>query len=313
MSVRLQISALRTDGGTQSRASIDDAVVDEYAELYKAGAAFPDVVVFYDGESYWVADGFHRIAAARAVGHEDIRVDVKQGSVRDARLFSAGANAAHGLKRTNADKRRAVTMVLSDDEWRAKSDRWIAEQCGVDHKFVGKVRDQLGTVPSSDPPPPKRRSDPPTTETDPTTEKRMGRDGKARAMPVRCEPVEQAQARTYGDGGASRREVGEANAAKVLPLITDGHSQAEVARMLGVSPSVVSNAVARNTKTNPLERLLAYVEEVEGVIALWSTNFQPKWETADSEQRDALLAGVKAMVAATNSFTRRLKESGSPK
>jgi len=50
----------------------------------------------------------------------------------------------HGLRRTNA-----VTRLLEDAEWSANSDRWIAEKCGVDHVFVGKVRRQLVTVTSS--------------------------------------------------------------------------------------------------------------------------------------------------------------------
>lgn len=43
--------------------------------------------------------------------------DIRQGTRRDAVLFSVGANASHGLRRTNEDKRRAVTVLLSDEEW----------------------------------------------------------------------------------------------------------------------------------------------------------------------------------------------------
>lgn len=46
-----------------------------------------------------------------------IAVDVRPGSQRDAILYSLGANAAHGRRRTNADKRRAVQRMLSDEEW----------------------------------------------------------------------------------------------------------------------------------------------------------------------------------------------------
>jgi hypothetical protein len=37
-------------------------------------------------------------------------------------LHSAGANAMHGLRRTNADKRRTVMLLLQDEEWAAWSD-----------------------------------------------------------------------------------------------------------------------------------------------------------------------------------------------
>ena len=141
----LHLSAIRIDGGTQTRDKISGEVVSEYAEAMRGGVKFPPVVVFYDGSEYWLADGFHRLHAALKAGKERIEVDVKQGTCRDAILFSVSANASHGLRRTNADKRRAVTVLLTDPEWSARSDRWIAEKCGVHHTFVGKVRDdQLG-------------------------------------------------------------------------------------------------------------------------------------------------------------------------
>ena len=42
---------------------------------------------------------------------------VKAGTRRDAVLAAAGANAAHGLRRSAADKARAVDALLTDDEW----------------------------------------------------------------------------------------------------------------------------------------------------------------------------------------------------
>ena len=66
-----------------------------------------------------------------------------QGTRRDAILLSVGANAEHGLKRTNADKRRAVEMVLGDEEWRAWSDREIARRCAVSFHLVGTMRSEI--------------------------------------------------------------------------------------------------------------------------------------------------------------------------
>lgn len=310
MTERIQIDAIRTDGGTQSRAAIDTEHVAELAEDHKGGLALPEIVVFYDGENYWLADGFHRLAAWKSIGLDEARCEVRQGSLRDAKMFSAGANASHGLKRTNADKRRAVMMLLEDEEWSKKSNEWLAEKACVSRELVRTERAKNQPAESAG-----------------CTETRLGRDGKERKMPAKKlksepPPPPSSQPRSVDDvaeahGGPGRgckmRAVGQANAAIVLPLIADGHTQAEVARMTGLSPSVVSGAVARNIRSNPLEKLEAYVDEVEGVISLWSSNFQPKWETADLEQRNALLARVKAMVAAANNFTRRLKESGSPK
>ena len=51
-----------------------------------------------------------------------------------------GANHGHGLRRTNADKRRAVETLLRDQEWTKWSDREIARQCAVSNRFVSDVR-----------------------------------------------------------------------------------------------------------------------------------------------------------------------------
>jgi hypothetical protein len=59
---------------------------------------------------------------------------------REAILFSVGANATHGIRRTNADKRNAVLKLLGDPEWGQWSDSQIAKICGVSHAFVGEMR-----------------------------------------------------------------------------------------------------------------------------------------------------------------------------
>ncbi len=87
-------------------------MAEGYSEDMAAGAVFPAIVLFFDGAEYWLADGFHRREAAEAAGLEAIACDVREGGLRDTILFSVRANAAHGLRRTNADKRRAVTILL---------------------------------------------------------------------------------------------------------------------------------------------------------------------------------------------------------
>ncbi len=73
----------------------------------------------------------------------EIAVEVRQGTQRDAVLYSCGANATHGLRRTNADKRRAVLRLLEDSEWSQWSDREIARQCGVSNRFVSNLRKSI--------------------------------------------------------------------------------------------------------------------------------------------------------------------------
>jgi len=150
MDPTVPITQLRRDGGTQPRAQLDPNTVQEYAEAMQAGDRFPPVTVFYDGTDYWLADGFHRVAAAERVGFEVIRAETKQGTQRDAVLYSVGVNAQHGLRRTNLDKRRAVEVLLADPEWSQWSDRDIAARAHVTHPFVGKLRGEMQAVTGND-------------------------------------------------------------------------------------------------------------------------------------------------------------------
>lgn len=136
----LNIDAIRTDGGTQSRVQLNQETLDEYAEAYRSGALFPPIIVFFDGVDRWLADGFHRYSGAKAAGHEQIYAEVTPGTRRDAVLYSLTANATHGLKRTNADKRKAIKTLLADTEWSSWSDNKIAKAAGVTDKTVGAVR-----------------------------------------------------------------------------------------------------------------------------------------------------------------------------
>ena len=138
------------DGGAQMRVEMSDQTIADYAEELIAGTVFPPVIVYYDGEAYWLADGFHRVEAARKVERETIEAEIREGSDRDAILHGIGANARHGLRRTQADKRHAVEALLRDPGWSKWSDRHIGKVANVDHKTVGKIRREVlgGEIPS---------------------------------------------------------------------------------------------------------------------------------------------------------------------
>lgn len=149
--VTLPISAIRTDGGTQMRAGLNEVAIHDYLiDMIQAGGwgSFPPVTVYHDGQDHWLADGFHRLAAYRLIAtprDADGPIPcapaiVLAGTQRDAVLHAAGANASHGLRRSNADKRRAVLTLLSDPEWARWSDREIARRCRVDHGTVAELR-----------------------------------------------------------------------------------------------------------------------------------------------------------------------------
>lgn len=144
MSTTLAIDDITQDPQCQPRQRLDESTITEYAQAMHDGATFPPVTVYQEGATYWLADGFHRVAGAQAAGITEINVDIRPGRIRDAMLHAVGANATHGLRRSNTDKRRAVETMLTDDEWSRLSDREIARRCAVTHPFVAKLRRESG-------------------------------------------------------------------------------------------------------------------------------------------------------------------------
>lgn len=141
--MQLKLSAIRLDGGTQARVSLNDSVVMEYSEHLKEGAKFPPMIVFHDGSNYWLADGFHRYFARKANGELEAEVEVHQGTLREAQLFAFGANRGRGLKTNNEDSRSIINRMLTDDEWKQWSDTQIAKHVGVSKMTVGRIRHAL--------------------------------------------------------------------------------------------------------------------------------------------------------------------------
>lgn len=144
-SLYLALDEIRRDGGTQPRAAIDLKHVLLLEEQMEDGRELEPVTVFYDGESYWLADGFHRFSAHYNRGEEALACVIHQGSRRDAVLYSVGANAEHkpALPRSREDKRRAVLTLLQDPEWREWTDSQIARQCHVNQSTVSRIRSSL--------------------------------------------------------------------------------------------------------------------------------------------------------------------------
>lgn len=143
MNTEVLIASIRLDGDTQPRAALDFAAVDDYSDAMVAGAKFPAVILYHDGEHYWLADGFHRVKAAFQSGAENIEAEVHQGTLEDAQWHSFSANKTNGLRRTNDDKQRAVKAALMHPRGAGLSDSQIAKHVGVHHDTVREWRAKL--------------------------------------------------------------------------------------------------------------------------------------------------------------------------
>ena len=142
--MKLEVGLIEVTAGTQVRFKIDQEIVDEYAGAIEAGGIFPPLVVFApkNSQRYILADGFHRLAACKKLGRETIGVEVNKGGVHEALHFALGANAEHGLRRSNADKRHMVQMAFNDPHYDDCSLREISEICRVSHTLVRRIREE---------------------------------------------------------------------------------------------------------------------------------------------------------------------------
>ena len=145
----LNLGAIVLDSRLQSRTEINEDNVADYAHDMEQGDKFPAITVHFDGINYYLTDGFHRYMAAKRLDRASILCDVINGTFRDAQLYSTGVNSKHGMRRTYADKRKAVMTLLEDFEWSQWSNAEIARQCGVSAPFVKNLRESGSQTPAT--------------------------------------------------------------------------------------------------------------------------------------------------------------------
>jgi hypothetical protein len=152
----LSLERIRTEG-TQVRVALSETVIREYADALARGDEFPPIEVYYDETAHWLADGFHRLQAAKQAGRDSIAATIHPGGQREALLHALGANDTHGHRRTDMDRRHAIELMLADPEWQAWSNREIARQCRVSEFLVRTVRQELAPPQETAAPPAQTR------------------------------------------------------------------------------------------------------------------------------------------------------------
>jgi hypothetical protein len=148
--IMVPISDIILDPRLQMREKMDFEVIDEYSEdIFDLP---PGKIVMGAGGEMWLTAGWHRYHAHVKAKQDKMKCDVRDGTFLDALAEAAGENHGHGLKRTAADKRRAVMSLLKEKLWQDRSDRMIATACKVSWPFVGKIRQEMsgGNVSTSE-------------------------------------------------------------------------------------------------------------------------------------------------------------------
>ncbi|MBI2510870.1 MAG: ParB N-terminal domain-containing protein [Opitutae bacterium] len=140
-SQEIPLEKINLFGGTQARLKTNDDAVESYAEEMTRGAVFPPIDVYFDGSTYWLADGFHRFLATKRNGAATIAARVQPGGRTEALRHALGANSTNGVYRTNGDKRNAVEISL--EEWPELANPVLADICKVSAELVRNCRQQL--------------------------------------------------------------------------------------------------------------------------------------------------------------------------
>lgn len=138
--MNLELTKIRRDDSAQPRTMLNTDHVKDLADALGDGGDLTPVDVFYDGFSYWLADGFHRYSAYHRAKRDEIPVNVHEGDLRAAVLYSITSNAKHAvLKLTREEKRASVVKLLRDEEWGKWSQGKIAKATGVSREYVSRI------------------------------------------------------------------------------------------------------------------------------------------------------------------------------
>lgn len=150
---KLRVDQLEESPRMNVRVGKKDAeTVTRYAESYKSGSVLPPVVVFQEAntERYIVADGHHRIDAAKQAGLKEIEVDLREGDETAALEYALGCNSEHGLPRTHRDIKFAYRQLRENPELcdRYRTNRQRADLLRVSERTISSLeaewRDEPG-------------------------------------------------------------------------------------------------------------------------------------------------------------------------
>ena len=137
---RFKIEDLTFDPRLQLRVEEDKELRAEYARKHKE---LPPIKVIWveEHERTYVTDGWYTCHGKLDAGEKYVEGFVSKGTWADAVLAAGKGNRNHGKPWTNEDKWSVASAILA--EWADKSDRWIADELGFSHAFIGKVRASL--------------------------------------------------------------------------------------------------------------------------------------------------------------------------
>jgi len=139
--------------------SLDAKTIFEYEQIIHTVGHMDPLVIFRRGEKYTLASGWHRFAAYENCGKPTAPCEIRDGDDSEVLACAIRSNAKHGLRMTQADKRRAGDLAVTDPVLGQLSDAKIAHMLGVSTSFINICR--RGIKPEAKAPREKKKPDPP--------------------------------------------------------------------------------------------------------------------------------------------------------
>jgi hypothetical protein len=102
---KIRIDALQLD--FQPEENLDPEIVAEYESRIAQGTAIPPVTVCWDGEAFWLKDGFHRVRAMRNLRLGEVEAEVISGTLAEMEAeFRKNLEEAKAELRTDTGRRQ---------------------------------------------------------------------------------------------------------------------------------------------------------------------------------------------------------------
>lgn len=142
----LKVAQLEESRKVKVRDQLNKLAIQDYADLYSASGAdaLPPLDVFQEkGCKRWVvADGRHRLAAAKKAGLESVPCKVHEGDDVAALEFAIGCNVRHGVRRSDTDIGFILRSVFNTPELASKyrTDESLSDKVGISTKTVQRHR-----------------------------------------------------------------------------------------------------------------------------------------------------------------------------
>jgi hypothetical protein len=145
------LSELEFDKKYQVRLiGVAEETLEQYQQAWEDGAVFPPITVFrVEGNRLILTDGWHRTTVAKRLGLKTLPAVVQDGTEKEAWNYARfTANRTNGLRLTRSDLQALCESVVTDPEFRDRTDLELARLIGCNDKTVAAARKRVGVYPT---------------------------------------------------------------------------------------------------------------------------------------------------------------------